>query len=254
MTIDSALHDQAAAFADTLTDRVQRVVPQAQPDFVAQLLPGHRPSLVVAPVMADDADRVPAPLTLTIEGRQRNRMLHLRVMFWCCYDVTGKYLTIEKSEFSLGLVNVPDPLFRYEYDRNIRRTSHLPAAHLQVHAHRDEATAMLLHANEARPRERWRRERVARLSELHFPVGGDRYRPCLEDVLAVAINELGVKAKRGAWAALAEGRAEWRRLQLKAAVRDAPEAAAEALRDEGWDVSPGPSARTAERTNRLSEI
>lgn len=254
MTIDLALHDQAAAFAQTLTQRVDRVLPDEQPEFIPQLLPGRRPSLVVAPVMRDDVDRVPAPLNLTIEGRQRARLLHLRVMFWCCYDVTGKYLTIEKSEFSLGLVRVPDPLFRYEYDRNIRRANRLPAAHLQVHAHRDEATTLMLHANEARPRDRWRRERIARLSEIHFPVGGDRYRPCIEDVLTVAINEFGVRAKRGAWAALAEGRAEWRRLQLRAAVRDAPDIAADALRDEGWIVSAGPSARTGERTNRLSEI
>jgi hypothetical protein len=254
VTIDSGLHEQAAAFAQTLTHRVRRVLPDEQPEFNAQLLPGHRPSLVVAPVMPGDADRVPVPLTLTIEGRQRTRTLHLRVMFWCCYDVTGQYLTIEKSEFSLGLLNVPDPLFRYEYDRNIRRANRLPAAHLQVHAHRDEATVMMLHADEARPRARWRKERVARLSELHFPVGGDRYRPCLEDVLTVAINEFGVRAKRGAWPALAEGRAEWRRLQLRAAVRDAPEEAAEALRDQGWTVSGGPDARTEERTNRLSEI
>lgn len=175
MTIDSALHDQAAAFAQTLTQRVDRVLPGEQPEFIPQLLPGHRPSLVVAPVMRDDVDRVPAPLNLTIEGRQQSRLLHLRVMFWCCYDmfwccydVTGKYLTIEKSEFSLGLVRVPDPLFRYEYDRNIRRANRLPAAHLQVHAHRDEATTLLPHANEARPRDRWRRERFARLSEIHL--------------------------------------------------------------------------------------
>ena len=143
MTIDSALHEQAAAFAQTLTHRVRRVLPDEQPEFNAQLLPGHRPSLVVAPVLPGVADRVPVPLTLTIEGRQRSRTLHLRVMFWCCYDVTGQYLTIEQSEFSLGLLNVPDPLFRYEYDRNIRRASRLPAAHLQVHAHRDEATVMM---------------------------------------------------------------------------------------------------------------
>ena len=129
-TIDSALHDQAAAFAQTLTRRVRQVLPDEQPEFIPQILAGRRPSLVVAPFRRDDADRLPVPLNLTIEGRKRSRLLHLRVMFWCCYDVAGKYLTIEKSEFSLGLARVPDPLFHYEYDRNISRTSRLPAAHL----------------------------------------------------------------------------------------------------------------------------
>jgi hypothetical protein len=136
----------------------------------------------------------------------------------------------------------------------MRRSNRLPAAHVQVHAHRDETTYMMMHADEGRPRQRWRKGRVPRLSELHLPLGGDRYRPCMEDVLTVAINELGAKPKLGAWKALEEGRANWRRRQLQAAVRDAPQLAADVLRDEGWDVSATPNAKRGERTHRLTEI
>jgi hypothetical protein len=56
------------------------------------------------------------------------------------------------------------------------------------------------------------------------------------------------------WKALEEGRAEWRRYQLRAAVRDAPESAAEVLRDEGWEVTRTTQANSVERTKRLTEI
>lgn len=253
-TIPPALRESARGFAETLNERVKRVLPDSQPEFLAQVLPGPRPSLSVAPVWSDDDNRQVQPLTLVCAGRHRDHKLTLRAMFWCCSDVSGKYLTIEKSEFHLGLADVPDPFFRYEYERNMRRSTHLPAAHVQIHAHRDETTWLMSHADEARPRIRWRRDRVPRLSEFHCPVGGDRYRPCLEDVLAIAINELGARSRQGAWQALEEGRAEWRRLQLKAAVRDAPALAAGVLRDEGWIVRKTKKATARERTHRLGEI
>jgi len=252
--IDPGLEKKAEEFADTLNERVKRVLPDIQPLFVAQVLDGRKPSLVVAPVQLDDEDRQFQPLVLKAEGRQRDTKLTLRAMLWCCFDVSGTHLTIEKSEYHLGLAGVADPLFRYEYDRNLRRNSHLPAAHFQIHAHRDEAAWLMVHSDEARPGKRWRRDRVPRLSELHFPVGGDRYRPCLEDILTIAINELGAKMKRGAWAVLEEGRAEWRRIQLKSAVRDAPLLAAEVLSENGWDVSRTDGAVIQERTHRLGEI
>jgi hypothetical protein len=174
-------------------------------------------------------------------------------MFYC-WDVSGKYPTVEESLFALSLAGVADPLLRVEYERNLARGNRLPAAHIQVHAHRDETTFLMIHADQGRPRQRWRKGRVPRLSELHLPVGGDRYRPCVEDVLTVAINELGAQSRRTAWEALEEGRAEWRRIQLAAAVRDAPMEAVHALRELGWTVKPSNAAVSAERTNRLSEI
>ncbi len=252
--IPAALRGSAETFADTLNARIERVLPGTQPVFVAQVLPGRKPSLVVAPTWPNDEVRQVQPLRLTSVGRRAERTLTLRAMYWCCADVSGKYLTIEKSEFHLGLIGAPDPLLRYEYERNMRRSSHLPAAHLQIHAHRDETTWLMLHAAEARPLSRWRKNKIPRLSELHLPLGGDRYRPCLEDVVTIAINELGARARSGAWKALEEGRSEWRRLQLKAAVRDAPELAAEVLRQEGWTVRATKKSLRRERTHRLGEI
>ena len=252
--IDSAIVAQAEEFAERLNQLIGRVLPNDQPTFLAQLLPGRRPSLVVHPVSLDDEDRQAQPLVLHAAGRSSVRTLHLRVTYKCCADSSGRHLTIQESSIGLGLEGIPDPLLRFEYDRNMASGSRLPAAHIQVHAHRDETTWLMLHADEARPGDRWRRDRLPRLAELHLPTGGDRYRPCLEDVLTIAINEFGVTRRDGAWKALEDGRAEWRRFQLRAAVRDAPETAAEVLRDEGWSVRRTPRARAGERDERLRRV
>lgn len=63
---------------------------------------------------------------------------------------------------------------------------------------------------------------VPRMSDLHFPVGGSRFRPCLEDILDMLVRELGVDHQPGWRDALADGRERWRRMQTAAVVRDAP--------------------------------
>ena len=249
--IDPELISQAHDFADRLSQRIRRVLPDPQPQFLAQVLPGRSPSLVVWPVSTGDTELLPQPLTLVAQGRQIEQRLHLRVIYRCCADTSGQYLTIEESSLGLGLAAITDPLVRFEYQRATPARSRLPAAHIQVHAHRDETVWLMLHGDEARPAERWRRRRLPRMAEMHLPVGGDRYRPCLEDVLGLAITEFGASKRNGAWNALEEGRAEWRRFQLRAAVRDAPAVAAEELRKQGWTVTPHENANQSERTDRL---
>ncbi|WBB78991.1 hypothetical protein O7606_22805 [Micromonospora sp. WMMD882] len=67
------------------------------------------------------------------------------------------------------------------------------------------------------------------MAKFHFPLGGHRFRPCVEDVLQAVIEEFNVDTVDGWRAAVETGREQWRRLQLLAAVRDAPAVAASAL-------------------------
>lgn len=67
---------------------------------------------------------------------------------------------------------------------------------------------------------------------------GIAFRPCLEDVLQMLILEFGLDTKPDWLAAVEKGRARWRDIQLRAAVRDAPESAAEDLRGLGYEVIP----------------
>jgi hypothetical protein len=90
------------------------------------------------------------------------------------------------------------------------------------------------------------------VSDLHFLVGGPRFRPCLEDVLTVIIDEFGVDQEPGALEALAAGRRTWRLGQLGAAVRDSPETAAQTLRNLGYTVTPPTTGAPPERTAKLT--
>jgi hypothetical protein len=72
---------------------------------------------LVAPSWPDDPDKVTQPLTLITPGRTKEQTLHLRVLLYCCADSSGRFLSVDESQFALGLADVPDPLFRYEYER-----------------------------------------------------------------------------------------------------------------------------------------
>jgi hypothetical protein len=117
--------------------------------------------------------------------------LTLRVEFWCRWDDREHFVTFEESKFHLGVQGKPDPLFRFEHSQDLDRDT--PVAHLQVHAHRDETSFLMTRAERKRPRNRRKTDRMGLLSELHFPLGGHRFRPCLEDVLHMVILEFGVK-------------------------------------------------------------
>lgn len=168
-------------------------------------------------------------------------LLSLVVEYNCSWDSLERYLGVETSvvaAYPLRAVN-KEPLFRYEFDRN--PIGHVPCAHLQIHAHRDAFTHLLGWAgpNSRRARNRNGRglDRTPSVSEFHFPLGGPRFRPALEDILDVLQEEFGLQTGAGWSAARDEARAEWRRTQVAAAVRDAPEEAARVLRDLGYKVS-----------------
>lgn len=93
------------------------------------------------------------------------------------------------------------------------------------------------------------------MSEIHFPVGGSRFRPSLEDVLEMLIDEFGVDSPSDFRENLRKGRIDWRQIQLKAAVRDDPASAVEALKALGYDIQlpPGDEGPSVNR-ERLQEL
>ena len=113
----------------------------------------------------------------------------------------------------------PQPLFRWEYLR--QPESNVPCAHFHIHAHRDEAVYLLLtgKGNNARIKRRAAQldedaPVVPQLSDLHFPLGGPRFRLCLEDILQFLVEEFGIDCETGWKDAIHQGRADWRRVQL----------------------------------------
>lgn len=62
-------------------------------------------------------------------------------------------------------------------------------------------------------------------------------RPALEDVLMFLEREFGIDVEHGWRRVLDQHLREWRAVQLKAAVRDEPEAAVQVLRNLGYAVA-----------------
>jgi hypothetical protein len=75
------------------------------------------------------------------------------------------------------------------------------------------------------------------MSSLHFPVGGVRFRPCLEDVLAFLVREFGIDHQPQWETAIRDGREKWRRMQFGATIRDLQDEAADVLIKHGWTVA-----------------
>ncbi|KIF67604.1 hypothetical protein HY68_01495 [Streptomyces sp. AcH 505] len=225
---EATLDEKATEFADTLTALTRGVLGQDSPAFSA-LNVGNR--IRVAPLAGDGRSmRIP----VKIDGV---RCLNLHVQHFCCWDGTKKYLAADRADVHVFFEGVQDPLLRYEY---LRYSKNPPGAHLQVHAHRDEMAYLLRLAEKkkGRPAAMMRKGKPPRLAEMHFPVGGHRLRPALEDVLLLLEREFAIDVADNWREILDVQLRKWRVLQLKAAVRDAHEDAAETLREIGYVVEP----------------
>lgn len=177
------------------------------------------------------------------------------------WDSPGQYLAVDESAVKVyaGAKAAGEPLFRYEYLR--AATGDVPGAHVQIHGHRDALTFVMTRAGVGSPRGQRLAGRVAQgaavpqMSDLHFPVGGSRFRPSLEDVLDMLVRELGVDHEKGWREALAAGRERWRRMQIRAVVRDAPGEAVAALEHLGYEVRlPDGLSAPQDNFSRLVEL
>lgn len=156
-------------------------------------------------------------------------------------DRFGQYLRTEKSAFHVfALVGDPpsskgEPLYRFEYE-HAKEAGPWPAAHIQVHGNHPHLEGALRDAGRSVTRSTPASEEGPNIADVHLPVGGTRFRPCLEDVIEHSIHEFRIDAQPGALAALISGRARWRELQLRAAMRDDPSTAVSQLQRMGFNV------------------
>jgi hypothetical protein len=170
---------------------------------------------------------------------------------YCTLDGYRRYLTVDESKIGLELPGTrAEPLIRFEYTRSANRG--IPAAHVQVHAHRDEIVHLASLRSRRRAKDRADRGEVTRLSELHIPLGGHRFRPCVEDVLEFAAEELGIDAVETWRDAVKAGRESWRRKQTATVVRDCPEEAVRTLVDLGYQIEPPAAGAAPVRVDRLT--
>lgn len=151
---------------------------------------------------------------------------------YCWLDVSYRmyldgrgYLTAHSSTYALHVgPNAEHELFHYDYERD---KDAYTEAHLQVSGE-SHALSQLM-ASLGRPRRT--------LQHLHFPVGGRRFRPSLEDVLECLVNEKIAAPVDGWQEVLNASREEFREKQLRAIIARRPDIAVAALREAGYEVT-----------------
>ena len=225
---EPSLDRLAQEFADDMTSLLRGVLGEDTPQFHAvNIDPGRKIRLQP---MGDD--NVARPIPIKISGEVRMGLL---VTFDCCWDGSSTFLATDESEVHVFYADATDPLFRFEY---VRSGEDPPGAHIHVHAHRDEVAYLLRLADTGRPKAGLRKNRLPRLAEIHLPVGGHRMRPALEDVLLFLKREFAIETVPGWQKAIEDHVRKWPDTQLRSAVRDSPEAAAEVLRALKYRVEP----------------
>lgn len=192
-------------------------------------------------------------LTLTKDGEP---FLALTVRYECGWDGPETFTRVNRSEFHLLPHGETRPLIRYEFSQSAHR--HRPIAH--IHVHTDDARILEVMA-QAGSATRTGQKHAARAekgkaqhADLHLPVGGARFRPALEDVLHMAVEEFGIDCQPGWIERIEAGRDDWRRIQTRAVVRDAPEEAAAALESLDYVVSRPPAGAPTGSPDRLRKF
>lgn len=185
--------------------------------------------------------RNPQGIPLTVGG---STILRLSYRYQCSCRDSNSYLQVDESAITL----------RAESDPH----SAIPAAHINIHASNDSATkAMLACGSKSQDKNRRKafleKGTFPTFSSLHFPVGGDRFRPGLEDVLQMAIYEFGIDAQPQWQQAIEQSRAEYRTRQISALVCEFPDIAYQALSQNGYLDSGTPPQRP-EREDTKSRL
>ena len=220
------LLEQAEDFAQRLTDLFRQTVdPSVTFEIVGS---GERIRIGPGPFDANSDGFKRVALHRYEEETDAPDRVSLKVEFTVAMG-DSIHLTVEKSAF--GLWVRPDqtrgarPIVRIEYDRDARSK---PAAHVHFHAESAELGWLYGTAGKTLPR----------MDEMHFPVGGRRFRPTIEELLLFLDREqLFNDWISTNWKAVVEASlAEWERRQVHATVARNPEIAADQLRSMGYEV------------------
>lgn len=229
---DQSLEDASARFATEIQETLDGVLPGTRTIVSRRSEDGTR-------FLVQPEER--RGLALLVGGEC---LAQLSLTIYLGLDRTGRYLKAVRSDFVVSSVLDRTPLIRLDY-RNDMTTA--AVAHWQVHAERGAFSHLLARAHAM---DTSRVGKPHELSSLHIPVGGERYRPCLEDLLHFLVQECGVDRHDEWLAVVEEGRERWRRRQLASAVRDAPAYAATVLQELGWTLEP-PQVEPAENVKAL---
>jgi hypothetical protein len=213
------LDESTTAFAQEIQDLLLAVLPAPDGDYEQLRITVIRQEdwRSIRPGTAEKPVRIP----LLHNGAH---VANLGIYYRCVPDQSRSYLAVRRSQFEVHSLQEGTPLLRFDYAYDAHS---VPAAHWNVHAERGATSVLLTRCNP---------KHQGLLSKVHLPVGGTRYRPCLEDFLEMLIVEFNIDTRPGWKKAVQAGRERWRTYQTKAIVRDSPAVAADVLRQLGYRV------------------
>ncbi len=222
MTTPAGLAEQAQEFGQEMAELLLATLPGMPDPPIEILQAGGR--VIIRSISPD-------LLPLYAEDE---RIAGMKISAACQMDTTGQYLAVEESTYDLLAEVDRAPLLRIHYRRYQQSE---PAAHIHVHGHRGALSHLLSQTGHESPHD---------MASLHIPVGGARFRPCLEDFIQFLLCECLFDAEPGWRAHVDAGRERWRRRQAAVVARDVPEEAARVLRELGYTVEapdPAPAAQ-----------
>ena len=166
----------------------------------------------------------PAPQTIPLTINKKPASLFLYIAHTLVVDDWDSFLANTKSTYSLQFSSEDNSknLLTYDYVRD--PPNEYPAAHLHVYGSTNELEGLIAPPD----------VRAKKVSDLHIPVGGRRFRPSLEDLIEFCIVEDLVKPRPNWDEVVEESRNTYRRKQFAAAVRRSPDDAIRTLHKIGW--------------------
>lgn len=231
MTGPGELRAKAEWFADKLTRVTQGVVGPDCVAFEARAI--ERPNQTTFVVSQPSGF-----IQLMVNNKP---LLAVQASYFCRISGLG-HMKVEKSTIVVFPFDGAraKPLVRYDFID--APNAKIPAAHVQFHATHPELDRAMENAGRATRGGRKLQKKFSKAgaapdaSNLHFPVGGRRFRPELEDVLEMLVHEFGIDHEDNFEAAIVRSRREWRAIQLRAAIQDAPDVAVSELKNLGYLV------------------
>ncbi len=196
---------------------------------VVPLLDPYDDNFVRVGTNLDRTNLDPRPVPLVVDRGKPRAWLSLSYQL---YLNPNGHLTVLRSFYGVSVDAAGEEmLFHYDYEREKR--DDYPEAHLQVYGSNKALDAVMEVISEHRPMEK-----------LHFPVGGRRYRPTVEDLIEFLVREglAEVRGEREQMVRLINARrTEFQLIQLRAAIRQNPDVAVAVLEDLGYRLSQKPA-------------
>ena len=225
--MNEPLQAKSGEFASRLTDLIRGCVADAPEFGVVETSQVQQLHIGPLPFSPDRSGFSFIPLARSCDAGQSRLML--KIEFRVSLDDESEFLAVQHSTYGLWVrpdpTRKPRPVFRVEYDRDARNK---PPAHVHLHAESLEFGWIYGTAGLPPPR----------LSEIHFPVGGRRFRPTVEELLKFLDREKLFVDWQNGWGEIVKtSLIAWERNQARATVRQHPEAAVGQLRCMGYEIT-----------------